>query len=116
MELTGMKAAVEQIRSEFAFSERRPCGLVGVAVNTFRYQKAGGDEVLRERLVAMARERPRFGYRRLHVLLGREGQAVNHKRVWRVYQEAGLAVKRTKRRRLTRVGRPLEQVTEANQE
>ncbi len=41
---------------------------------------------------------------------------LDNKRVWRVYQEAGLAVKRTKRRRLTRVGRPLEQVTEANQE
>ena len=50
----------------------------------------------------MARDRPRFGYRRLHVLLGDE-PAVNHKRVFRVYQEAGLAVKRRKRKRLVRV-------------
>jgi putative transposase len=65
------------------------------------------DDTLRERLQTLARERPRFGYRRLHVLLGNE-PVVNHKRVFRVYQEAGLAVKRRKRKRLVRVGNPMQ--------
>jgi len=49
------------------------------------------DGALRARLCPLAAERPRFGYRRLHVLLRREGVAANHKRVWRMYREEGLA-------------------------
>jgi putative transposase len=48
----------------------------------------------------LARERPRFGYRRLHALLRREGEIVNHKRVYRVYRAAGLAVPQRKRTRV----------------
>ncbi|MPY68372.1 transposase [Deinococcus sp. SDU3-2] len=44
------------------------------------------------RLRDLAEQRPRFGYRRLHILLGREGQAFNHKRVYRLYRAEGLAV------------------------
>jgi preprotein translocase subunit SecA len=47
------------------------------------------DEALRAKLVEIAREKPRFGDRRLHVLLQRAGEDVNHKRVYRVYREAG---------------------------
>ncbi len=111
-----MKATVEQLRESFAFSERRACQLIGLAVSTFRYRKRRADGTLRERLVALAREKPRYGYRRLHVLLQRDGIEVNHKRVWRVYHEAGLSVKRRKRKRLVRVGRPLEEVFAANDE
>ena len=111
-----MKDSVEQLRSTYAFRERRACQLVGMAVSTFRYRGQRNDERLRERLVELAREKPRFGYRRLHVLLQRAGDGVNHKRVFRVYQEAGLAMKRRKRRRLARVGRPLDPVTRANEE
>ncbi len=111
-----MKAAVEHLRKEYAFSERRACGLVGLPVSTFRYRARKSDEALKEKLVGLAREKPRFGYRRLHVLLLRSGQAVNHKRVYRVYKEAGLAVKRKSRKRLIRVGYPLRKVTEANEE
>jgi len=71
---------------------------------------------LREKLVALAGEKPRFGYRRLQVLLRRGGERVNHKRVWRVYREAGLCVKRKKRKRLVRAGRPAMVLTAANQE
>lgn len=74
------------------------------------------DEDLRQKLIELAREKPRYGYRRLHILLSREGEVVNHKRVWRVYQPAGLSVKRRKRKRLQRIGRPLEPVTQANEE
>ena len=51
------------------------------------------------RLQAHAAARPRFGYRRLHILLDREGVAVNHKRVYRVYRAAGLQVRRRRRKR-----------------
>jgi hypothetical protein len=62
------------VREEYAFSQRRACGLVTVAVSSYRYQSRRSDEPLRTRLVELAREKPRFGYRRLHVLLGRSGE------------------------------------------
>jgi len=83
---------------------------------TLTYQPRRNDESLRERLVALAREKPRFGYRRLHVLLGREGEQVNHKRVHRIYREAGLALRRKKRKHCVRAHVPLGTYTEANQE
>lgn len=110
-----MKASIEHVLSDYAFTERRACGLLEMPVSTFRYQPVSKDDDLRERLLALARERPRFGYRRLHALLGDE-PVVNHKRVFRVYQEAGLAVKRRKRKRLVRVGKPLQPATFTNEE
>ena len=59
------------------------------------YESQRSDEELRGRLRQLAREKPRFGYRRLHVLLRREGEMTNHKRVYRVYREAGLCLRRT---------------------
>jgi putative transposase len=67
-------------------------------------------------LVELARKKPRFGYRRLHVLLEGDGERVNHKRVFRVYREAGLAVRRKARKRLVREGSPRAALTGANQE
>ena len=64
----------------------------------------------------MAREKPRYGYRRLHVLLSREGEQVNHKRVHRIYREAGLALRRKKRKQCMRLSTPLGTYTAANQE
>ncbi len=111
-----MKAAVEHLERTFAFSERRACRLIGLPCSTFRYQSKSNDEPLRTQLVELAHERPRFGYRRLHVLLRRNGVEANHKRVWRIYQEAGLAVKRKKRKRLVREGKPREAAVVANEE
>jgi putative transposase len=71
---------------------------------------------LREHLIALARQKPRFGYRRLHVLLGREGEQVNHKRVHRIYREVGLALRRKKRKHCVRLSTPLGIYTAANQE
>ena len=61
-------------------------------------RRSGTEERLRE----LAGERRRFGYRRLHVMLKREGQMVNHKRVYRLYREEGLAVRKRKRKRVSR--------------
>jgi len=104
------------MQAEYAFSERRACGLMEMVVTTNRYRTRRSDEPLRERLVRLAREKLRFGYRRLHVLLRRSGETVNHKRVHRVYCEAGLAIRRRKRKHCVRVGQPLRSWTAANQE
>src|SRR6266481_9151208 len=96
-----------QIREEYAFSQRRACGVMTIAVSSYRYQTRRWDEPLRAKLVELAREKPRFGYRRLQVLLRRNGERVNHKRVHRVYREAGLSLLRKKRKHCVRVGQPL---------
>lgn len=74
------------------------------------------DEALREKLVRLAREKPRYGYRRLQMLVEREGERVNHKRLLRVYRDAGLCLKRKKRRHCVRLGSPRPELTAANQE
>ena len=90
-------------------SERRACGLVGMQRSTLRYEsRRSDDSELRERLRELATERVRFGYRRLCVLLRREGMKVNHKRVYRIYREEQLAVrKRSSKRARTRPRQPL---------
>ena len=76
-------------------SERRACKILGCCRMTMRYQTRRTDDVvLRERMKAIAHERRRFGYRRLHVLLRREGHVVNHKRLFRIYREERLSVRR----------------------
>jgi transposase InsO family protein len=85
-------------KEQFQTSERRVCGLMSIAVSSFRYCSRRSDEDLKEKLVRLAREKPRYGYRRLQVLMEREGERVNHKRLYRVYREAGLCLKRKKRK------------------
>ena len=97
-------------------SERRVCGLLSLAVSSFRYRSRRSDEPLRSAMVELAREKPRFGYRRLHVVLGWRGLKVNHKRFYRVYREAGLTIRRKKRKHALRVGLPRVTATAANQE
>jgi putative transposase len=87
-----------------------------MAVSSYRYRRRCSDEPLRTKLVALAREKPRFGYRRLQVLLERGGEQVNHKRVERVYRAAGLAIRRRQRKHCGRAGQPLVQRTAPNQE
>ena len=85
-------------------SERRACRAIELSTATWRYERRGrvDNSRLLARLQAHAAERPRFGYRRLHTLIGREGLVANHKRVYAVYREAGLQVRRRRRKRLTR--------------
>ena len=102
--------------ADFLASERHACELMEIARTTHRYSSRRDDSWLREQLLRLAREKPRFGYRRIHLLLGREGVVVNHKKVQRVYRELGLSVKRTKRKRLVRVLHPRPLLTAPNQE
>ena len=81
--------------NEKSYSQRRACALIGVAPKVYRHRSKRPDDVeLRERLKELAGERRRFGYRRLHMLLRREGVAVNHKKLFRIYREERLAVRR----------------------
>ena len=80
---------------ERGYSQRRACALVGMHPKTYRYASTREDDMdLRRQLKALAHERRRFGYRRLHILLRRAGADVNHKRVFRLYREERLTVRR----------------------
>lgn len=95
------REAVAHLREHCAVSERCACRLVGVSRSTARYQPRDRDDTaLADRLRTLARQRPRFGYRRLHAVLRREGLLVNHKRIYRLYRAAGLAIPRRKRKRV----------------
>jgi putative transposase len=97
-------------------SERRACGLVGISRSSCRYQGNGRDDgPITDRLRELAAERRRFGYRRLHVLLVREGWTVNHKRVYRIYREEGLSVRKRCRKRVARERCPLVAATGPDQ-
>lgn len=81
------RKAVAYLRETFEMSERRACTVLGCCRMTMRYQGSRVDDIdLRDRMKAIAHERWRFGYRRLHVLLRREGYVVNHKRLFRMYR------------------------------
>ena len=93
-------------------SERHACRLMELARSTQRYQsrKAERDDELRERLRELAAKRMRFGYRRLTAMLVRAGIEVNHKRVYRLYREEGLAMRIRQRRNRTNAGRSISSV------
>jgi putative transposase len=81
------------------FSQKRACGLVQVDAKTVRRRLEPVDADVRERLRSLAAERRRFGYRRLGILLQREGVAMNKKKLFRLYRKEGLAVRRRRRRK-----------------
>ena len=101
------REAVRVVREEARLSERRACGLIGMHRGSWRYRRKERNEAaLRARLRELAGERPRFGYRRLYIFLRREKTEdgtlrwrVNHKRVYRLYREEGLAMQRRKRKK-----------------
>lgn len=98
-------------------SERRACKLVDIDRSSYRYEpRADHNATLRDDLVSLARQKPRYGYRRLHALLKRRGRAVSPQRVYRIYKREGLAVRRLKRKRLSRPAASLPPLHRANQE
>jgi putative transposase len=111
------REAAAHLRSAHRMSERRASRVIGADRSTIRYASIRPDDgALRERLKALAQERRRFGYRRLHVLLKREGQLVNRKRVQRLYREEKLTVRRRGgRKRALGERRPIETPMVANQ-
>jgi len=91
---------VKYLKVAYEVSERRACGTLAVSRTSHRYQSVRDrQEALRGKLKDLATSRPSYGYRRLHILLGREGWRVNHKRVWRLYREEGLSMRRKRPKR-----------------
>lgn len=86
------------MRAKTSISERRACALLALSRTVLHYSPRPTDDSLQQRLIELAGERRRFGYRRLHILLEREGFEANHKRVHRLYRKAGLAVRRRRKR------------------
>jgi putative transposase len=110
------RAVVAEWRAAAGLSERRACRFLGVGRSSQRYPARRREPAgLRERLTELAAARPRWGYRRLWVLLRREGYAVNWKRVYRLYRQAGLAVRRRWRKRAAVARRPLPPATRPNE-
>jgi putative transposase len=95
---------VGHLQQTYGMSQRHACRLIEAHRRTMRYQRrTRRDELaVRERLRGLAAERPRWGYRRLQVLLTRELGRINHKRVQRLYRLEGLAIRRRKRTRAAR--------------
>jgi putative transposase len=110
------REAVAHLRAALGLSERRACHLVGADRTTIRYRSCRPDDAgLRARLRELANARRRFGYRRLFVLLRREGETSSLNRVYRLYREEGLTVrKRQARRRAVGTRAPILVEAKAN--
>ncbi|WQE35449.1 IS3 family transposase [Brevundimonas bullata] len=95
-----MRQAVAHVKATFGVSERRACSIIKADRKSVRYRSCRQpDTALRERLRALAVERRRFGYRRLFVLLRREGEPSGKNRIYRLYREEGLTVRKRRSRR-----------------
>ena len=94
------REVVAYLQAEHGLSERRACHIVGADRTMIRYRsRRAPDTELRGRLRDLANERRRFGYRRLFVLLRREGEPSGINRIYRLYREEGLTVRKRKARR-----------------
>ena len=95
-----MREAVAHLQACHGMSERRACRVIDADRKSVRYRSTRDDDAdLREKLRELANQRRRFGYRRLHILLRREGVMINRKKTQRIYQEEGLAVRQRRSRR-----------------
>ena len=94
------RAAAAHLQARFGLSERRACSIVGADRTMVRYRsRRPSDAALRVRLRELANERRRFGYRRLFILLRREGERSGINRIHRLYREEGLMVRKRRARR-----------------
>ncbi|MGE4374014.1 MAG: IS3 family transposase [Xanthobacter sp.] len=107
------REAVAHLEQSYEMSERRACSLIGADRSSVRYRhRRPDDRELREVLRRAAETHRRFGYRRLHVILRRDGHVLNRNRTQRLYREEGLSVRR-RRSRKRAIGTRAPLVTEA---
>ena len=111
------REAVAHLCNAHGVSQRRACDVLRVDRSSIRYQsKRGNDAELRDAIKRVARERRRFGYRRVHVMLQREGIHMNHKKLRRIYAEEKLQVRRRGgRKRALGTRRPMKVPNGPNQ-
>ena len=95
-----MRERVIALEEAYGVSERRACRVIDFCRTSHRHRSHRRDDrALRLRIIEIAETRVRYGYRRVHVLLRREGWRVNHKRTYRIYCEEGLHLRRKRPRR-----------------
>jgi putative transposase len=111
------REAARYLQQTYQVSERRAGQALSLSNSSLRYRsRRPAAEDLRRRLRELAAERPRYGYQRLWALLRREGWAVNHKRVYRLYVEEGLKLRKRRRRSRAQVERvPLPPPTQPDE-
>jgi putative transposase len=99
---TARRSAVGYGQATYQLPQRRACRLARAHRSTIRYvpHPRADEGRVRERLRSLAGRHPRYGYRRLYVLLQREMGAINRKRVYRLYRLEGLKIRRQKRKRV----------------
>ncbi len=117
MKAAARRAVARYLQQTYEVSGRRAGQALGLSNSSLRYRsRRPAAEELRRRLRELAGERPRYGYQRLWALLRREGWAVNHKRVYRLYVEEGLKLRKRRRRCRAQVERvPLAAPTGADE-
>ncbi|MBA3786177.1 MAG: IS3 family transposase, partial [Acidobacteria bacterium] len=117
LEPVAKRAVVLHLQSEHQMSERRACRLISLARSVFRYAAHPRDDrEVQAALAALAQRHPEFGFRKMFLTLRRFGHLWNHKRVYRVYCELKLNLKRKHKRRIpTRNPLPLAVPLQANQ-
>lgn len=105
------------VMAEHGLSERQACKLLELDRTTYRYEpRPDSNAGLHQAMIELARQKPRYGYRRLGALLARRGWTANPKRVYRLYRQQHLAVRRLKRKRVQRIAPPGAMLAAANQE
>lgn len=108
-------AALRAMR-DYDISQRRACTLVGVDPKTVRRERSPDNPDIRREMGKIAEKRRRFGYRRIGILLERKGIMMNHKKLYRLYREEGLSVRRRRGRKRARGSRsPMPQALRPNQ-
>jgi putative transposase len=117
VELVSARRDVALLVTEHQLSERQACRLLELDRATYRYEaRPDSNSQLREALLELARQKPRYGYRRLWAILDRRGWKVNVKRIYRLYRAEGLMVRRLKRKRLKRQAPVDSLISRPNQE
>jgi putative transposase len=109
---------VDEVRADWKVSVRRACATILIATSLYHYKSKRGEQAeLKARIREIAQTRVRYGYRRVHVLLRREGWAVNPKRIYRLYKEMGLQLrnKAPKRRVKAKLRDGRADATQSNQ-
>ena len=115
--LAGLRSDVAFAIQQYGMTERQGCKLVNIDRSSYRFEpRPDHNAALRDELVSLARQKPRCRYQRLHASLTRRGQSSSPQRVYRIYKREGLAVRRLKRKRLSRPAALLPHLHRANQE